>query len=372
MVETRHYFFDNFSSSLSPTSEILPNTPNIKPAEYLIELFLDMAWNIKTIGQGKDGLNQYMYNWLDREFGKEKAGELVPVMNEYYRLAYIRKPEFMGGTRTEESDPSYKIIKDLPWSESFIRQRLCDYERIEQKVEALSDSINSDRKYSWFQLVEYPVVCAAEMNKKLLYAQLARHGKVDWDLSDAAYEKIVSMTQKYNSENNGKWNRIMSFNPRNLPVYGKVPHQRTTSDMVVGGDKFFTQNRDEFASYKGDKPVLTGFGYENGAVSLAKGASVVYDFETDNADSIIIEVSVAPNHPVVGSQIRYSVSVNGENEKILNYTTKGRSEEWKQNVLRNQAIRKSKFFISKSGKQELEIKAVDEGVVIDQINIYKK
>lgn len=29
-------------------------------------------------------------------------------MNEYYRLAYIRKPEFMGNTRIEEKDPKYK------------------------------------------------------------------------------------------------------------------------------------------------------------------------------------------------------------------------------------------------------------------------
>ena len=70
-----------------------------------------------------------MHNWLAREFGAANAKEIIPVMNEYYRLAYIRKPEFMGATRTEENDPKYKIVTDLPWSEEEINsaiERICN------------------------------------------------------------------------------------------------------------------------------------------------------------------------------------------------------------------------------------------------------
>lgn len=73
------------------------NVGDIKPAEYLIELFLDMAWNIDSIEDSMEGLDRHLYAWLSREFGAAYADELLPVMNEYYRLAYIRKPEFMGG-----------------------------------------------------------------------------------------------------------------------------------------------------------------------------------------------------------------------------------------------------------------------------------
>lgn len=41
----------------------------------------------------------------------------------------------------------------------------------------ISKSIAVEKKDAWFQLVEYPVRCAAEMNKKFLYGQLARQGK---------------------------------------------------------------------------------------------------------------------------------------------------------------------------------------------------
>ena len=39
---------------------------------------------------------------------------LLPLMKEHYRLAYIRKPEFMGNTREEEYHTNdYRIRKDM-------------------------------------------------------------------------------------------------------------------------------------------------------------------------------------------------------------------------------------------------------------------
>lgn len=92
------------------------NVGDIKPAEYQMELFLDMAWNIEQVAE--QGVTAHLKNWLVREFGAAHVAEtLLPVMQEHYRLAYIRKPEFMGNTREEERDPIYKKVKDLPWSE---------------------------------------------------------------------------------------------------------------------------------------------------------------------------------------------------------------------------------------------------------------
>ena len=54
------------------------------------------------------------------------------------------------------------------------------------------------------------------MNSKLLTAQLARRGKVDWADSDRAYDSIVSLTKRYNTT---KWNRMMDFQPRKLPGF---------------------------------------------------------------------------------------------------------------------------------------------------------
>lgn len=55
----------------------------------------------------------------------------------------------------------------------------------------------------------------------------------------------------------------------------------------------------------------------------------------------------------------------------VSYETQGRSEEWKENVLRNQAIRRVVLPVKKRKKHNLTIKALDEGVVIDQIEMYQ-
>ncbi|MBN1925559.1 MAG: hypothetical protein JW798_06985 [Prolixibacteraceae bacterium] len=53
----------------------------------------------------------------------------------------------------------------------------------------------------------------------------------------------------------------------------------------------------------------------------------------------------------------------------IDYHTVGRREEWKQIVLRNQAIRCISLHVKQPGTQKIKIKAVDEGVIIDQVKI---
>ena len=128
----------------------------------------------------------------------------------------------MGNTREEESNPIYRVVKDLPWNEKEIKERLSAYDKLSMVVEKEALKIPVNRQDAYFQLVKYPIQAAVQMNRKLLYAQLARHGKMKWEKSDAAYDSIAILTQHYNELKNGKWYRMMSFQPRNLPVFRRV------------------------------------------------------------------------------------------------------------------------------------------------------
>ena len=72
-----------------------------------------------------------------------------------------------------------------------------------------------------------------------------------------------------------------------------------------------------------------------------------------------------------GDKLRFSVSLDGGEPEVINYETKGRSEEWKENVLRNQAIRKIILPVSSKKQHQLVVKALDEGVILDQIMLYE-
>lgn len=52
---------------------------------------------------------------------------------------------------------------------------------------------------------------------------------------------------------------------------------------------------------------------------------------------------------------------------LFNTPFKNRNEEWKLNVMRNQAIKTTEHFIDKAGEQTITIYALDDGVVLDQM-----
>lgn len=374
------------------------NVGDIKPAEYQIELFLDMAWNMNNIYPGdradeelqpnNQWLAEHEKNFWIREFGKELAEKMLPVMQESYRLAYIRKPEFLGNTRCEERDKKYSIISDLPWSEQYINARLADYKELADESERIEKMLNKaiakgnlpkERKDEFYQLFKYPVQAAAQMNNKLLYGQLARHGKETskdggagyWAKSDAAYDSIVSLTKIYNQGyyNHGKWNRMMDFQPRKQSVFNRVPHTEATAAMVKDPQYIARWNATD--ATVGHPAAWYGLGYEGKAAGIVRNQEIGFGFEGKKVkgDSVTIEVRWVPTHPV-DNKLRFALSLDGGNPVVKEYQTKGRSEQWKVNTLQCQARVRIQLPIAKLKKHLLSIKALDDGMVLDQVYLY--
>ncbi len=342
------------------------NVGDIKPAEYQVELFLDMAWDIHQVEE--EGVARHLGNFLNREFGNSVGEQLLPIMQEHYRLAFIRKPEFMGNTRTEETTEK-RIVRDLPWSENHVRQRLADYKSISDKAEMIYAEIPMRLQDAYFHLVKYPLQAATQMNYKTLYAQLARHGKAEWERSDAAYDSIVSLTRLYNTgiNNHGKWLRFMDHQPRRLSVFEPMIHETASKPLAADPDVLQSWNATECSG--GTPHPCEGLGYEGKAATIGKGEALSFDFENTDADSIVVEIQLLPNHPVEGDRLGISLMVDkGERQEIF-YQTKGRSEEWKENVLQNRSIRRMKLSIKQRKQHRLTISALTEGVVLDQVRV---
>ena len=204
---------------------------------------LDMAWNMNRIYPGdsadkdllpnNDWLAQHEMNFWTREFGKQLAEMMLPVMQESYRLAYIRKPEFLGNTRCEERDKKYSIISDLPWSELYINARLADYNELADESERIEKMLNK------------------------------------------AIAKAICLRSE----------RMSSTHP-------------------------------------------------------------------------------------VDNKLRFALSLDGGNPVVKEYQTKGRSEQWKVNTLQSQARVRIQLPIAKLKKHLLSIKALDDGMVLDQLYLY--
>jgi hypothetical protein len=126
-----------------------------------------------------------------------------------------------------------------------------------------------------------------------LFGQLARHGKVRWSLSDAAYDEIETLTKLYNELAGGKWKYMMDFQPRNLAVFHRLPREQATKPMKTLINPLFHFNGADYKSFQGSKPALTGMGYQRGAISLAKNTSVSYEFKAKDIDSYCLMGALA-------------------------------------------------------------------------------
>jgi hypothetical protein len=104
---------------------------------------------------------------------------------------------------------------------------------------------------------------------------------------------------------------------------------------------------------------------------IKKSSSYVeYDFYTFSTANAALTVYSVPTHPLNNRcSMRYAVSVDDGPLQVVDFRTFGRSDEWKQNVLRNRAEKKIKLSLVEKGKHCLRIYAVDPGVILDGILI---
>ena len=342
------------------------NVGDIKPIEYQTELFLDMAWNMEQVRQ--EGPSAHLGAFLAREFGPEADEALLPVMKEHYRLAHIRKPEHMGNSYVYYPVDRLEV-SDLPWSESTIRERLAQYKAISDRVQAVSENMPEDRLDAYFHLVQYPVQAATQMNYKFLHAQLARHGRGSWRESDIAYDSIARLTSTYNYgiRNQGKWKRMMDFQPRKLPVFEIVPKVSLDTPLMEDKPVLSLWNGSEYTRGTGVPQDMLG--YAGKAALYPVGEAQEFDFGPVDANVIRVQIAFLPTFPVDNKAIRLSVRVDNEPPQILSYGTHWHSSEWCENVLTAQSVKEAVFALNPGQSHTLVLEALDEGVVVDQVKL---
>lgn len=373
----------------------IANVHDPKVAAYDLSLFMDMAWDIQSVSA--TSLQQHLQQWLSEQFGEEVGAQLVEPMTEFYRLCGVRRPEFMGWSQVELDRSRYNRglspVQDTEFSaDEFgneLERYLNDYERVKEKVETVERLVRPELKDAFFAAVKYPVFCAAAMATKQLQAQEARHiarkesfHKDDEALEAAvrsvkAYQEIQSLTEFYNKKMaHGKWDGLMDMAPRGLPVFQapSLPDQVTAEEMEkyvqepidakMEQDGCVVCNACDYQSAtEGVQPVEM-LGHSMKAVQLPKGGSLTYNFYAKPGTAVLYTAMI-PTQASDKGDIRYSVSVDGGEPVVISLKEPFRSERWKVNVLRGQALRSTPVTLTGSN-HTLVITALDEHIVVDQ------
>ena len=381
----------------------IANVHDLKTAAYNLELFLDMAWNINAVQPNT--IFHHQRQWLCREFGKQAGERLLPIMKEFSRLTAIRKPEFMGWTQVELDKKRHRWgwsdVTDTEFSLTAfggeLDRYLTDWRRITEDLKEIEKIIPANRHATFFSHVKYPVLSAAAMSRKMLEAQRARAiaktgnalGLKENDdallmacaKSQAAYQQIRDLTAYYNNQlADGKWRHLISCNPRGLYVFyaPKLPllltdeevdkyNSRTDNTVreIENDGSFIARNACQWSKADKGSVSVQSLGHSMNAVRLPKGHTLSYTFQSQKEGNAILRIALIPTQPNDKGDLRFSVSIDGGEPQTFSLKEPFRSEGWKQNVLRQQALRELPISLTK-GSHTLSITALDNHIILDQ------
>lgn len=375
------------------------NIHDPKTAAYPLELFLDMAWDISSVVP--EAVDRHLDGWLRREYGAEAAAALGPVMRLYYDLCALRRPEHWGWTQVEMADRKAhprgrSAVRDTDLTLSDIDSclRVCD--TIVSRLRRCAPLVPPGCRDSYFASVEYPVRSAAAMTRKMLEAQRARSlasGQAR-DVSQPcdsmmlgacarsqmAYQEIRRLTAAYNDTLScGRWHGLMDMSPRDLPVFGSpvLPVMLTDDECArYAGSPF--RHPDEaprtlavldgtdYTDATFPPAPVSMLGHSRRAVPIPAGESLAYGFTLPDSMAVTVVIALVPTHPLDGGDLRVSLSVDGRDARTFSIREKGRTERWKENVLRGQARIEMPDTLA-AGSHILTVEALDPNILVDRL-----
>lgn len=215
----------------------LLNAGDIKSCEFAVDYFLTMAFDIDAFNFERAA--NYRTEWLCGMLGDQYRNEYQDVVNSFYKLAFARKPEFMGwGYQWTTDKHGRERNTDTDFSLTNYREvdnRLNEYRRIGSTVEKILNNMSDEKqKACFYQSLYYPVKGCELLNRMILDGQRNRWYSIQQRASTkeleksakACYDSLEVITNGYNSLLGGKWDHVMTMKQGFAAAYFELPKLR--------------------------------------------------------------------------------------------------------------------------------------------------
>ena len=374
----------------------IANVTNPKLCMLQLGMMMDAAWNLDV---AKRPTKVYLQDWLCAQFGEAMGKRIAPVMEQYYRLTSIRQPAYMSMPYGDTEFHSGEFGNEL-------ERYLYAFDQLKAKVESIERNLPANQKDGFFEVVKYPIFSAALIAEKELEAQEARHiarpglfnndneAKAAAAVSLTAYEKLKQLNGQYLAIKKGKWRPMLVINggemqaptlPGTLSASDVVKYRRDAFDRTEDLKSLSLSTSDIIAKNAWEwttttpAPAMKGklyesitlvplLGHSNQAVKLPKGATLNYTFYSNQSGDARFTIAAIPSYMMdaAGAQnMRVSVSIDHAAPVVCQLKEQYNSKQWKLDLWRGQAL-KSFYVTLPSGNHSIEIKALDEHVILDQ------
>jgi len=406
------------------------NVGDLKPAEADIDYFLQLAWDEPRMASMSQ--SDFLQDWFAEQFPAELAPGIARLMQSYYRLNFVRKPEFMGFNGYNDGIQRTRF-NPLAWGDQN-QDRARGWQQASDESAALAKQLPPQYHDAFVELVSYPVQAAAAQNQKFLSADRSYLDASLHDLSamgadaansQAAYDRILHLTEEYNALARGKWSGMMSASPRNRQVFA-MPQTADAKDenasLPLSWKAFQASSEDSVAIVTRDAHPPR-FVEQNATVSInashytrakdvanaqwqvlkelgISGDSLVfgspgllaneaqsepqatagapwveYEFQTSSAQEATLTLSLLPTFPVDSThRLRYAVALDGQAPTMLDASGSGEWHEktpatWATNVLSNASEARVALGVLQPGRHTVRLIDQDPGVVFEHLTI---
>ncbi|MGE4515045.1 MAG: glycosyl hydrolase 115 family protein [Chryseobacterium sp.] len=370
------------------------NVGDLKPMEYPISLFLNMAWNPKNYTN--ESLLQHTRDFCAQQFGDNQADEAARILNLYSKYNGRVTPEMLDAQTYNLESGEWKQVSD-------------EYLKLEAEALRQYVSLSPEYKDSYKQLILYPVQMIANLYE-MYYAQAMNHKLYKennpeanfWaDKVESTFKRDADLSYDYNHVmSGGKWNGMMiqkkigytSWND-NFPKDTLPKIYRIDSGNKSGGYVFTAKNdvvvieAEHYFEFK-NSPSANWTTIPYMGRTLSGVALMPYNKEVTNA-SLSYKMSIPQGiekvkvHVVVKSTLafhdpkghHYSVGFAGKEEKIINFNQNLNEDPaniysvFYPTVARRVVENETELQLPKTedGQQTLIIKPLDPGIVFEKI-----
>lgn len=359
------------------------NVGDLKPMEYPISFFLDMAWNPNRFNE--NNLLEHTQNWCKQQFGEEYAEESARLIDTYTKYNHRITPELL-------SDKTFSLDNYNEWENV-----VTDYRDLAIDAMRLYYLIPDNYKDAFDQLVLYPI--NANSNLYEMYYAVAKNKdyvkKNDIQANywaDKVKECFVrdSLLEKHYHHDiaNGKWNHIMSqirigYKTWHEPKHNIIPPveyvlPQKKEKIFVEKDGYVSIEAENYVTLNNGKEVswitIPNLGKTQSGVTTTpvtvNPESDVYleyrvDLKTTGEAKLIILTSPTLNFNA-NKGLRYAVSIDGEPEQIVNINGHYRGElgKWQADrIISSQ----TEHLIKNAGLKTIRIRPLEPGIVLQKI-----
>jgi hypothetical protein len=180
------------------------NVGDLKPMEFPIDFFLNMAWSPEK--WPKEKLSEFTWLWAERQFGPEFAPAIAEILAKYTKYNGRRKPELL--------EPGTYSLVDYGEAERVFT----DFQELTAKAEEIYGKLPENQRDAFFELVLYPTKASAivaelyiNAGKNQLYANQGRASANDLAAqARTLFQQDAELTAYYNRAlTHGKWDHMM-------------------------------------------------------------------------------------------------------------------------------------------------------------------